>query len=138
MEILMGMAKTSLHGEGCAGLTLGVTGSSQLGSPQLDIDATGAGPQSPLALNIGFNNRGPTFPIDLTPFGLAGCFMYHSINIAIVQGATAAGTATVSLGPVPMAGFLTGAKFYTQYASINSAAPGGVSTSNYARIVIGN
>ena len=149
MEILMGMAKISLHGkppassastiaEGCNGHSLTVNGSSQLGSNQLDVLASGAGISSPIVLNIGVTNGSGLFPISLTGMGFTDCFMYNDLSVPFMMVATASGTATVSLGPVPNSAALIGCRLYVQFASLDAAAPGGLSTSNYARIVVGN
>jgi hypothetical protein len=137
MCVGMGDAMISIHGAGCAGLTLSVVGSARLGSAQLDVNASGGGATQPIALNTGIINSTP-FPLDLTPFGFTNCFFYNDILAAVPSATSASGTATIQLAPLPTTPALVGAKLYAQFAHVNPAAPGGGATSNYARIVLGN
>lgn len=71
----------------------------------------------------------PVLPLDLSPFGFTGCFLYHSFDAAwTIPAANGEGRFSA---PAPNDPRLIGAKFYVQ------AAAGSV-TSNAGEVLIGN
>jgi hypothetical protein len=136
-SVTMCVATVGLFGEGCGGLTHSYTGVPQLGAATLDARLTGCAPNSPAYLVLGSNNAAP-LPIDLSFLGFTGCRLYQDIIVVIATSADASGNATVPFGPVPNRRSLSCLMLYTQGANLNLLAPGGLTTSNYARLLFGS
>lgn len=141
LEVSVLTAKTSLHGLGCAG-TNGVpshttSGMSQLNS-QVAFDATNLVPSGIASCVFGLDNSAPTYPVDLTGLGMAGCLQYFGQVSNVLVAADPAGNATLSW-LVPNSPMILGLPLYTQYAALDPGANTlGGTTSNYARLLIGN
>ena len=140
MRFLMGDASTGLFGAGCVG-TNGTPAFSFIGTAQLGtvlgFDCVNAPANAITVLLLGFNSKLPTFPIDLGP-AAPGCTLYHDVvmpQVVIADGSGRALTRT----PIPLDRSLLCLGVYASYAIIDPGAnPGGYTTSNYGRALLGN
>jgi hypothetical protein len=140
-EVGMLMARISSHGVGCPG-TNGTPTHTTSGTPQIaqaiGFDLTSGRPSGFGVLMLGFYNGTPPFPLELSSYGMPGCFQFHDTASVLFVPLTAAGTGSVPF-TIPNDGGLVGVKFYSQFACIDPGANAtGVTTSNYNRILIGN
>jgi hypothetical protein len=140
-EVGMLMARVSSHGLGCPG-TNGTPAHTTSGTPQIaqaiSFDLTHGRPSGFGVLMLGFYNGTPPFPLELSSYGMPGCFQFHDTASVLFIGLNGIGTGSVPF-TIPNDGGLVGVKFYSQFACIDPGANAtGVTTSNYNRILIGN
>lgn len=138
------LANATPYGAGCAG-SAGVPALAAATPPvlgaSLQLGATNLVPTAGLAfLAVGFTNissiLGP-LPLGLQPFGLAsGCDLWTSAETLLLFG-TAGGTGTFALA-IPNHTGLSGSSLYFQCASIDGAAPGGLTVTNGLRATFGS
>jgi len=140
MRVITGDATLARFGRGCAGsnsLTpnLTLTGSSQIGQT-FTSDLSNALPNALCFVALGFSSALP-FPIDLSVYGMTGCWAYVSAVATLLTIADGAGAASTST-TLPNDPGLVGLVIYSQYAPLDAGAPGGLTTSNYGRALVGN
>jgi hypothetical protein len=140
MEITMLMARASLYGRGCVGSNSlrpdhHYTGTPQLGQT-ISFDLSNALPNAVVLLATG-GHTGFPFPVDLATYGFPGCFAYFSVANVLVMVASPTGTVSLPIS-VPNSPSLAGGQFDSQYFCLDAGAPGGLTNSNFGRILIGN
>lgn len=98
----------------------------------MNLDISHADPLSPAAfLSWGLNNtnwNGLPLPLDLTPFGIAGCTLY--INATSSTLVLLSGGAGAAPFVIPNQTGLIGVRVYNQYAEVRPAVASGVVLSN--------
>jgi len=140
MEITMLMARASLYGRGCLGSNSLRPDHHYAGTPQLgqtiSFDLSNALPNAVVLLATG-GHTGYPFPVDLATYGFPGCFAYFSVANVLVMVASPNGTVSLPIS-VPNSPSLLGGQFDSQYFCLDAGAPGGLTNSNFGRILIGN
>ncbi|MEC7584468.1 MAG: S8 family serine peptidase [Planctomycetota bacterium] len=135
MRVQFGCAGVTNLGRSCGGLSLYASADPVLGSVW-GTSYAGAAANSLVFQRLGFNSSSTTYPFSLTGFGLPECYLFHdavTTTAGLSDGSGDGGFAMILL-PDPL--FL-GMRFYGQCLALNPAAPGGISVSEYLRIVIG-
>jgi hypothetical protein len=140
LRLCVDRAEVTLHGATCEGTPgstplLGVTGRPTLGSATT-FWLSDAMPNGFAALVYGFNNA-PPFPIDLTSQGAPGCRQYFNMafNEFVLTNPSGIGAHVLQIPNSPAA---TGLVLYTQYFAFDPAGNAlGITTSNYARLLLG-
>jgi len=140
LELVSTDAETSLLGQGCSGTsgipTMTFSGSAQIGK-SFSIHLSQAVPGSIAVYVFGGSNAAPTFPIDLSPMGAAGCKLYVSPDIQFPV-ATGTGSSVLPL-QVPLDTTLVGLRMWNQvFVFDKSANKLGIVTSNCGRIRVGS
>jgi hypothetical protein len=141
LGISMLVAKASLYGEGCIGTNgqrpgFALSGSPQLGQTQ-NLDLARAPANGIAFLVAGFGNGAP-FPAELGSLGMPGCYQYFS-PISTQLGLTDGSGTALSALAVPGDPSLAGVLIYAQWACLDLGANAlGITTSDYARILLGN
>ena len=140
-ELSMLMARISSHGIGCPGSN-GTPRHSTSGAPQIaqtiGFDLTNGTPGGFAILVLGFYNGTPVFPLELSPYGMPGCYQFHDVASVLFTPLDPGGSGSAPF-TIPNDGGLIGVKLYSQFACIDPPANAtGITTSNYNRILIGN
>jgi hypothetical protein len=138
IEASMLMARTSSHGDGCAGTNgtpaLGFTGSPVQGNT-IGLDLTQGVANGVAVLVAGTNNATP-FPLELGFLGAPGCHAYTDLAATAVVLLDGAGAGSF---PIAVPAALIGFRFFAQYAVLDPAANAfGFTTSNYLNVLTGN
>ena len=140
VEVSMLGARISKHGRGCVGtngqpLRLVMGGLPQLGAT-ISFGVASGPPSSLAFLTAGWDN-GPPFPIELVALGMPTCYQYFAQWLSVGMLTDASGAATLNV-LVPNSPGMLGALVYSQLACLDPGAnPAGVTTSDYARILVG-
>lgn len=137
IEVSSLMARLSTHGRSClTGMYHSFAGSAQLGQ-SLGFELRGAPANTLTVLLTGLNNP-LVFPMELSMFGMPGCYQYLGVAASVAVLADGTGFATLS-ATVPQSTSLLGAQFLSQYAALSASSnPTGAVTSNYGRVMVGN
>ena len=96
----------------------------------------GAAANSLVFQRLGFDNAPTVYPLELTGLGLPECYVFHdriATNLVVADGA---GMGSSALG-IPNDAMFVGLKFYGQWMNLNPNAAGGLSFSEYLRVLIG-
>jgi hypothetical protein len=138
IEVSMLMARTSSHGDGCAGSngvpTLTPNGTAQQGTT-MGFDFANGVPSGVAVFLAGLTNAAP-YPIELGFLGAPGCYAYTDLVVTDVAVLDPTGAGSYSI-PIPAA--LVGFRFFGQFAVLDPAAnPFGFTTSNYLNVHTGN
>lgn len=141
MEFSMLMARASTYGAGCVGSNLLTPALSLSGTPQLgqtvNVDLIQAPANSAAFLAMGFGNGFP-YPFDLGVYGMPGCFQYFSPAATQLAFSDSSGTAPYPFA-VPNSSGLAGVLLYAQWACLDAPVNAvGITTSDYARLLLGN
>ena len=134
MRVDLDCANSAEFGTSCGPLR-----GSHLGPPlagrtfkfQLDGAVPGAG----ALLSAGFQNGAP-YPQSLGIFGLINCMQWHDVVTTVFKLTDPSGTATHDF-PLPNTHIYNGVTIYCQWFQPDPSQPGGITTSNYTRMVIG-
>ncbi len=126
---------TSLFGQGCGGAQLSFDGIPELGQ-NLTVKASGLPSQHIGSMLIGFSKtawQSFSLPLDLSPYGFAGCQLYTDIVIDENMGS---GGTTASLAiTLPNTPAVVGSRSYFQYLAVT---PGlGAVLTNAGEVLIG-
>jgi hypothetical protein len=139
IEVSMRMARTSSHGDACAG-TAGPTRHDLVGSAQpggaLSFAIANGAPNNIAALVVG-TTIGAPFPVALGSIGMPNCTAYTDAAVAlpVLLDAAGAGTFAWTIPSNAPIGFV----FYSQFVSLDAGANAlGATTSNYGRTFVGN
>lgn len=141
MEIGMLTARVSTYGDGCTGSSsvaprLAVSGTPQPGQT-VNLDLAGGPANSVGIFVMGFYNGMP-LPIDLGIYGAPGCMQHIAVDASSGAATDAAGAALRSF-TVPNSTAYNGIRLYAQWACLDLPANAlGLTTSDYARVLIGN
>ena len=137
VEVSSLMARLSTYGRSClAGMYHSFAGSAQLGQ-SLAFELRGAPANTLTVLLTGLNNP-LVFPMELSMFGMPGCYQYFGAAASVAVVADGTGFSTLA-ATVPQSTSLLGAQFLSQYAALSATAnPTGAVTSNFGRVVVGN
>ena len=140
MRVITGDPTLATFGRGCVGsntLTpaLSLVGSSQIGQT-FTANLSNALPNTPCFAVLGFSSAAP-FPIDLSVYGMTGCKGYVNAAATLLTFADGAGATSIAVA-LPLDPGLVGLAIYSQFAPLDAGAPGGLTTSNYGRALIGN
>jgi hypothetical protein len=133
-------AEVILFGQNCTGSgsstpLLGVGGMPTPGATAT-IWLSDAPPNALAVCAYGFDTQ-PPFPLNLTPLGAPGCRQYFGLALydVVVANNQGIGQRTIL---VPSASSTIGAIVYAQYFVLDPPAnPLGITTSNYARLLVG-
>ena len=96
----------------------------------------GAAANSLVFQRLGFDNAPTVYPLELTGLGLPECYVFHDFiatNVVVVDGI---GNGSLSLN-ISIYPTYVGVKFYGQWINLNGNAAGGLSFSEYVRVLIG-
>ena len=141
LEFSLQMARASTYGDGCVGSSslaprLQLAGLPQLGQT-VNLDLAQAPANGAVFLVLGFGNGAP-FPADLGALGMPGCFQYFTPAATRLVLTDASGGAVFPYA-IPNSGAFGGVLIYGQYACLDSGANAlGITTSDYARLLLGN
>jgi hypothetical protein len=141
MEFSLLMARASTYGDGCVGSNSLAPAMALAGTPQLgqivNLDLTRAPANSAAFLVMGFGNGFP-FPFDLGVYGMPGCLQYFTPAATLLSFTDASGNAPYPF-VVPNTPGLEGVLLYGQWACLDAPVNAvGITTSDYARLMIGN
>lgn len=128
------------YGSACGGLTIGQIGRPNLGGASFGIELHNAAPGVPVACNLGVSRDVSLFgalPLDLAPFGAAGCFVLGSAEVGVGAAAGGSGGVTLPLG-IPNSMSLQGQALFAQWIAVdpNSTNSLGLALSDGLEIVI--
>lgn len=135
------VAHGSTYGDGCVGSNalapkLALSGTPQLGQ-SVNLDLTQGPANSVAFLVMGFGNGFP-FPFELSSYGMPGCYQYFSPASTLLALTDGAGAAPYPFA-VPNSSAFTGMLVYAQWACLDLPANTlGITTSDYARLLLGN
>jgi hypothetical protein len=136
IRLQQGCANAHEYGWSCGTLVADHVGQPVLGQ-NFSFRCQGAPANNFMFLNLGFGNAPPTYPFNLAFIALPGCDLFHEIFATVSTFANGVGTATYTYNfPPTPAG--VGFKFYGQWITPDSAAPGDFAVSNYVRMLCGN
>ena len=127
-------------GNGCQGSNsktpaLIATGSAKFGG-SIALSMKDALPNAPVFMVVGLQSHAN--PIDMTPMGAPGCFIYETIDMLLPVVANSAGSYSIKFN-VPKKAPITCPTTYIQMFPKDARANAmGLSSSNYVRIVLGN
>jgi len=130
------LASTTPFGSGCDGLGLAAVGLPTIGNTGFALDVTNVPVVSPIGF-VGIGYTSVPGGIDLTPDGMAGCFLYNLLEIGVFNGGpVVGGTSNFPLG-IPNTPSLASALLSAQGASLSLATTAGYASSNGVEFVIG-
>lgn len=139
LRMRLGLAEAAVDnfGMGCGAGPLAMvgTGNGKIGTA-FGMNMTGGPTTGAGLIWLGFNTS-PPLPIDLTGAGLTGCSLYCPIDVPLAGVAFRSGTSTAIRFAIPNDRSLACGRFCVQGLAIDSAAPGGLSLSDYVRVLIG-
>jgi hypothetical protein len=132
-----GPAGTTSHGVGCDGLVHGAVGLPQIGNAGFRLAVANVPAVSPVAL-VGFGTTALDPGIDLTAFGMAGCFAHTNLDLGMVTSGPIVGGVSTVLLPLPNDPLLVGTQFASQGLSFSTATPLQLAVSNGLSVVVRN
>ena len=135
MRAQFGCADASKFGRSCGGLTVDAVGPPTLGTT-FGMSYMGADPGSLVFQRLGFDNSVPVYPFNLTAFGLPECYLWHDSIGSALSVASASGAGGFAL-PIAADPVFIGTRVLGQCLDLNPSAPGGITVSEYIRIMIG-
>ena len=135
MRVQFGCADASIFGRSCGGLQANTAGTPALGSTWV-MQVSDAAANSLVFQRLGFDNAQPVYPFDLSGFGLPECYLFHDRIATNVVVADQDGNGSLSLN-ISNDPTSVGLKFYGQWINLNANAAGGLSFSEYVRVLIG-
>lgn len=134
LRVAFDCAGASEHGSSCGRLRAGHVGDGRRGA-LFQFRVTGAGAGSLAALAIGYSNAAP-LPLSLSPLGWTNCFLFDdAVQLEIVPTDLAGAGAWSSLTPDDPT--LDGVVVYGQWFALDPGEPGGVTWSDYTRVIVG-
>ena len=146
MGLLLDNGNIIFLGQGCKGSAGTPTLTAAAGTwPQLGkvfkVNLVGAAPASPALFTLGVSEARwsvLTLPFDLTPFGATNCFIWNDALLMKVLVTSNNGDVVMPLG-IPNDPVLMGATLYTGWLNLDTKAnPLGLTTSSYARMILGS
>lgn len=134
MRVSFHCANANEFGASCGPLEAGHVGDGRRNSTFFFTVANGP-PSSVAFLGLGLANTSP-FPVSLTPFGWTNCHGWHGADVMVGVSTTALGTASHPL-VVPNTAANDGLKVYGTWITLDPNEPGGLTFSNYTRMIVG-
>lgn len=130
------LASAPTFGTGCDGLQIGTNGNPSIGNAGFQLVVSNVPVISPVAF-VAFGTTALPFGFDLTPFDMAGCFAYNTLDIDLIpSGPVVAGTSLFPLS-IPNDVALLNASIAAQGVSLSLATVLGLATSNGVNMVFG-
>lgn len=130
------LASAPTFGTGCDGLQIGTNGNPSIGNAGFQLVVSNVPVISPVAF-VAFGTTALPFGFDLTPFDMAGCFAYNTLDIDLIpSGPVVGGTSLFPLG-IPNNIALLNASIAAQGVSLSLTTVLGLATSNGVQMVFG-
>ena len=101
-------------------------GKAKIGTSDFSCTVSGTSPSIPAVLALGFLNDdylGLPLPLDLTPLGWSGCFLYQNLTAQFPSLTDATGSSTIPIA-VPNDPIFINVTVYLQWLVIDVSAPG--------------
>jgi hypothetical protein len=134
MRVAFNCADGENYGTSCGPLNCGHSGSGARGTV-FRYTVGNALPSSLAFVVLGFNNGAP-HPVDLTGFGWTNCQAWNDNAAANAVLTNASGAATFPIS-IPNTSAFDGVRLYGHWAQLDPSQPGGLTASNYARMIVG-
>lgn len=136
-ESPMGRDPIEAFGTGCDGVSIEAIGGDPFaGNIEFGFAATGAAPNMPAFLLIGFSNTqsgGIALPVDLSPIGATGCFLSVATQISQMTATDASGRAVLPLALPPSTS--AGTEFFVQWVTTGANNPFGLATTEGLSVI---
>jgi hypothetical protein len=137
-----GFSNWTTSGVGCSQFApcppvIGHSGHAQIGTTNFTLTVSGTGPSLPAIFAFGLSDTmylGLPLPLDLTPFGYAGCSLYQSLQGQSLKITDAAGSVAQAI-PVPPDPLLVAVKVHLQWLVIDVFS-GGISLSKLGTVIV--
>lgn len=130
------LASAPTFGTGCDGLQIGTNGNPSIGNAGFQLVVSNVPVISPVAF-VAFGTTALPFGFDLTPFDMAGCFAYNTLDIDLIpSGPVVGGTSLFPLA-IPNDVALLNASIAAQGVSLSLTTVLGLATSNGVNMVFG-
>lgn len=130
------LASAPTFGTGCDGLLIGTNGAPSIGNAGFQLVVSSIPVISPVAF-VAFGTTALPFGFDLTPFDMAGCFAYNTLDIDLIpSGPVVGGTSLFPLA-IPNSVGLLNASIAAQGVSLSLTTVLGLATSNGVNMVFG-